>query len=70
MVRIKVDKMGCGGCAETVTRAILRIEPGARIDVDLKAKLVMVSGAGDPADHIAQAITAAGYPAEPVLAAA
>ena len=70
MVRFKVDKMGCGGCANSVTRAVQIIAPDARVEVDLGAKLVTVSGATIPADRIAQAIAAAGYPAEPVLVAA
>ena len=66
MHRIKVEKMGCGGCAKSVTRAVQAIEPDARVEVDLGAKLVTVSGVSVPADRIAQAIAAAGYPAEPL----
>jgi len=68
MVRYKVDKMGCAGCAKSVTRAIVRIEPDAQVAVDLAAKLVTVSGAAGLADRIAEAIAAAGYPAELVRA--
>ncbi|UHC19912.1 heavy-metal-associated domain-containing protein (plasmid) [Methylobacterium currus] len=70
MVRLKVEKMGCGGCAKSVTRAVQAVAPDARVEVDLGAKLVTVSGASVPADRLAQAIAVAGYPAEPVLAAA
>jgi copper chaperone len=70
MVRFKVDKMGCGGCAKSVTRAVQIIAPDAQVEVDLGAKLVTVSGATIPADRIAQAIAGAGYPAGPVLVAA
>lgn len=70
MYRYKVDRMGCGGCAKSVTRAIAGIEPGALVEVDLGAKLVTVSGAVGPADRIALAVTAAGYPAEQVRATA
>lgn len=69
MVRFKVDKMGGGGCAKSVTRAVQAIEPDARVEVDLGAKLVTVSGAASSAERIAQAIIAAGYPAEPMLEA-
>ena len=64
MYRFKVGKMGCGGCAKSVTRAVVSVEPGAEVAVDLGAKLVTVSGAAGPADRIAQAIGAAGYPTE------
>ena len=70
MVRYKVDKMGCGGCAKSVIRAVLGIEPNARVEVDLGAKLVTVSGAAGPVGRIAAAVEAAGYPAEPVHATA
>lgn len=66
MVGFKVEKMGCGGCAEAVTRAVLEIAPQARVEVNLADKLVTVSGADGTADRIAQAITAAGYPAQPL----
>ena len=69
MFRYKVEKMGCGGCAKSVTRAVHAVAPDARVEVDLGAKLVTVSGGG-PADRIAQAIAAAGFPAEPIMAAA
>ena len=70
MFRYKVDKKGCRGCAKSVIRAVLGIELNARVEVDLGARLVTVSGAAGPADRIAQAIAAAGYPTTPLLAAA
>jgi copper chaperone len=70
MVRFKVNKMGCGDCVKSVTRAVQAIEPDARVEVDLGAKLLMVSGVSALAQRIAQAIAAAGYPAEPMLATA
>jgi copper chaperone len=60
-----VSKMGCGGCAKSVTRAVQAIEPAAQVAVDLDAKRVTVTGATGPADRLAQAITEAGYPAVP-----
>lgn len=69
MHRFKVEKMGCGGCAKSVTRAVQGIEPNARVEVDLGAKLVTVSGATLPDDLIAQAIANAGFPATPLAAA-
>lgn len=66
MVSLKVDGMGCDGCAKAVTRAVLGIAPQARIEVNLAEKRVTVSGADGTADGIARAITAAGYPAAPL----
>jgi copper chaperone len=65
MFRYKVEKMGCGGCAKSVTRAVHAIEPNASVEVELAAKLVTVSGGGGSFNRIAMAITAAGFPAEP-----
>lgn len=66
MHRFKVEKMGCGGCAKSVTRAVQGIEPNAAVEIDLGAKLVTVSGATGSADRIAEAIEGAGYPAETI----
>jgi copper chaperone len=65
MLRFTVSKMGCGGCAKSVTRAVQALAPNAQVAVDLDAKRVTVTGTTVPADHLAQAISAAGYPAEP-----
>ncbi|MDH3030580.1 MULTISPECIES: heavy-metal-associated domain-containing protein [Methylobacterium] len=65
MIHLKVEKVGCGGCAKSVTRAVQAIEPNAGVAVDLGAKLVTVSGTRGSADRIARAIAEAGYPAEP-----
>ena len=69
MYRYKVDRMGCGGCAKSVTRAIQAVAPNARVEVDPGTKLVTVCGDAEPADRIAQAIATAGYTAELLLAA-
>ncbi|MEE7465026.1 heavy metal transporter [Methylobacterium fujisawaense] len=70
MVRVKVEKMGCGGCAKSVATAVQTVEPGANVEVDLATKLVTVSGATIQSDRIADAIIAAGYPAKLLPAAA
>jgi copper chaperone len=66
MFRFKVEKMGCGGCTKSVTRAIHAVEPNICVEFDLGAKLVTVSGRGGSSDLFAKAIAAAGFPAEPV----
>lgn len=38
MHRFKVEKMGCGGCAKSATRAVLAVEPNARVEADLGTK--------------------------------
>lgn len=64
MHRFKVDKMGCGGRAKSVIWAIIGIKPDAQAMVDFGTKRVTVSAAAGPVVRIAQAIAAAGYPAE------
>ena len=51
--------MTCGGCAKSVTNAILDVAPGAQVDVDLAAKTVTVDGADEGA--VKQAVEDAGF---------
>ena len=62
MYALKVEKMSCGGCAARVTRAVQALDPGAKVEVLLKDRLVHVESAKS-ADAIADAVSAAGYPA-------
>lgn len=55
--------MGCDGCVKAVTRAVHAVEPNARVEVDLGAKLVTVTGAGVEPDRIVQDMVEVGYPA-------
>lgn len=67
MYTLKVEKMSCGGCAARVTRAVQALDPQARVDVLLKDRLVQVDSQQAPA-ALADAITAAGYPASQLAA--
>lgn len=51
--------MTCGGCAKSVTNAILDAAPGADVDVDLSVKTVTVQGADE--ETVKQAIEDAGF---------
>ena len=62
MYTLKVEKMSCGGCAARVTRAVQALDPDAKVEVLLKDRLVHVQSA-ETADAIADAVSAAGYPA-------
>lgn len=63
MYAIQVEKMTCGGCANRVTKAILSLDEEAKVNVNLKQKLIHVTSGSD-ATAVVQAILAAGYPAE------
>lgn len=51
--------MTCGGCAKSVTNAILDAVPGADVEVDLSVKTVTVQGADE--GTVKQAIENAGF---------
>ena len=71
MVQIKVTRMNCGGCAQSVTRAILGVDPSAAVDIDLKQGVVAIATTSESTGaHFAAAIRAAGYGAEPLTLAA
>ncbi len=56
----KVDGMTCGGCARSVSNAIVKAAPAAAVTVDLAAGTVIVNG-GVPAEIVQQAVEAAGF---------
>lgn len=58
--KYKVDGMTCGGCANSVTRAITTLVPGATVDVNLEAGTIPVEGVDDEG-AIAQAVEDAGF---------
>lgn len=55
----RVNGMSCGGCAASVTRAILGAAPGADVQVNLEARTVSVGGADDAT--VQKAVVDAGY---------
>jgi copper chaperone len=71
MIQIKVTKMNCGGCARSVTTAVLGVDPLASVDIDLKQGVVsIVTTAGSPEARFADAIRSTGYGAGPLTLAA
>lgn len=44
MVELEVTGMTCGGCVNSVKRALLREFPDAKVDVDLASGLVRIDG--------------------------
>ena len=55
-----VDGMTCGGCARSVTAAILAKAPAVTVEVDLETKRVQVSGAHE-VSQVEDAVEAAGF---------
>ena len=59
---LKVPKIACAACIDTVTSAVQTIDPTAEVQADTKTKMVKVQSQQSEA-AIKQAIAAAGYPA-------
>lgn len=55
----KVDGMTCGGCARSVTNAITKLSPNAKVEVDLPTGTITVDGAD--ADAVKNAVEGAGF---------
>jgi copper chaperone len=61
-IALTISGMSCDGCVNAVKRVVQRRDPAATVTIDLKSgKLEGVSSL--PAQEIAAAISAAGYPA-------
>lgn len=61
-LQLKVPKMACSACANTITKAVQGVDPAAVIEADPKTKLVKVQTT-KPENEVRKAIAAAGYPA-------
>jgi copper chaperone len=60
---MQVDGMTCQGCVNAVTTAIRRLDPEARVDVDLEHGRVHVVTKAQSLE-VAEALNAAGYEAQ------
>ena len=57
-MEFRVPDMSCGGCASAITKAIAKLDPAAKVQIDVAAKTVKVESSlnqGDIASAIAQA---------------
>lgn len=62
MIELTVDAMTCGHCEKVVKQAVQKLDPQARVEVDLPAKKVRVDSTRD-AQSIRDALAEEGYPA-------
>jgi copper chaperone len=62
-LKLKVSNIACEGCAKIITDSIHVMEPEAKVDVDVNAKIVTVESAASD-ESIKQVIVAAGYTIE------
>ncbi|MFM0302275.1 heavy-metal-associated domain-containing protein [Paraburkholderia sediminicola] len=61
MLRFYIPNMTCDGCAKSVTKALLSVDPQACIEADPPSREVRVDSALDESAFIA-ALSEAGYP--------
>ena len=61
-LQLKVPKMACSACVNTITKAVKTIDTNATVQADPKTKIVSVETQA-PETVIKKAIAAVGYPA-------
>lgn len=65
-MEFEVKDMSCGGCANSITRAVTTADPAAKLDIDVVTKIVKINSAL-PAERLVAVIEAAGF--HPTVAA-
>ncbi|MEC4982884.1 MAG: heavy-metal-associated domain-containing protein [Oscillatoria sp. PMC 1068.18] len=60
-LELKVPKMACGGCVNTITKAVTDVDTKAKVDANLETKIVSIETEASPTT-IKEAMMAAGYP--------
>lgn len=61
MYHFNIPNMTCGGCAKSVTKALLSVDPQARIETDPPTREVRVDSSADESALLA-VLSEAGYP--------
>lgn len=61
-MQLKIENMTCGGCANSVTKAIQSVDPTARIETNPAARSVKLETTATSA-ALQKALEEAGYPA-------
>ncbi len=62
MIEFTLPHMSCGHCVRTITSAVQRIDPQAKLEVDLPAHKVRIESSEAPS-RFAAALAEQGYPA-------
>ena len=60
-LQLKVPKMACSACVNTITKAVKTVDPNAMVQAEPKTKIVSVETQA-PETAIKEAIAAVGYP--------
>ncbi len=59
-MQFDVPEVHCQACVDSITQAVRRVDPEAKVSVDLESKRVVIGGGGEAQDYM-QAIEDAGY---------
>ncbi len=59
-LQLKVPKMACSACVNTITKAVKTVDPNATVQAEPKTKIVLVE-TQVPATAIKEAIASVGY---------
>jgi copper chaperone len=59
-LQFTVPNMACSACSDTITKAVIALDPTANVQADPKTKLVKVETQASEA-AVKEAVTAAGY---------
>ncbi|MFM0084793.1 heavy-metal-associated domain-containing protein [Paraburkholderia sediminicola] len=59
-MEFEVKDMSCGGCGNSITRAVTSVDPTAKLDIDVNIKIVKIESALAP-ERLIAVIEAAGF---------
>ena len=59
-MKLQVPDMVCGGCVETITQAVISVDPAAKVMADLETKTINLETQASTT-AIQEAIAQAGY---------
>jgi copper chaperone len=62
MIELTLPTMTCGHCVQTVTTTVQRLDPAARLQIDLPSHTVRIDSVR-PAEDLRKALASEGYPA-------
>lgn len=60
-IELKLSTMTCGHCVKTVTTTVGRVDPSARVTIDLPSHQVVIES-DRPAAEFVKALAEEGYP--------
>jgi copper chaperone len=62
MIELTLKDMTCGHCVRTVTQTVQKLDPQARVEIDLPSQRVKIE-TQQPPEAVRQALAEEGYPA-------